>query len=56
MEYIILNAESFGDLTMKVNEWTKLGFLPQGGVAVSLNSGGTLYSQKQFYQAMIKTK
>ena len=56
MEYVVLNAECFDDLTMKVNEWIKLGFVPQGGVAVSLNSGGALYSQKQFYQAMIKTK
>lgn len=56
MDYIILSTEDYVDLSKKVREYISYGWTPQGGVSVVLQSGGTLYSQKQFYQAMIKTK
>lgn len=56
MDYIILSAEYYVDLSQKVRDYISHGWTPQGGVSVVLESGGTSYSQKRLYQAMIKTK
>jgi hypothetical protein len=56
MEYKIVTAEHAIDLEKKVRENISAGWIPQGGVSMILNSGGMMYSTKEYYQAMVRKK
>lgn len=56
MEYRILTAGNTVDLEKKVREYISQGWTPQGGVSMILNSGGMMYSTKEYNQAMVRTK
>ena len=51
MEYKILEAQSIKDLTGLVNDIIKLGWKPQGGIAVTKNQFGN--SVYVYYQVVI---
>lgn len=50
MEYRILEGSWSNDLETKVHRLIKEGWIPQGGVAVTVDE----YDSETFYQAMIK--
>jgi len=50
MEYRILEGRWSSDLEDKVNRLIKDGWIPKGGVAVTLDE----YDSETFYQVMIK--
>ena len=55
MDYIILSDEHPVDLSKKVREFISNGWIPQGGIAV-IHNNNSMYTNKTFYQAMVKTK
>jgi hypothetical protein len=56
MEYKVVTAEHVVDLEKKVRENISVGWIPQGGVSMILNSGGMMYSTKEYFQAMVRTR
>ena len=56
MEYKVITEEHTVDLEKKVRELISIGFVPQGGIAVTLDTGGMTYATKKFYQAMVREK
>lgn len=56
MEYKVVVADNVPDLEKKVRDLISVDWTPLGGVAVTLHSGGMMYSPKEFYQAMVRTK
>lgn len=51
IEYQVLKAENFEDLTEIVNNWIEDGWKPQGGVATGTSS---MIKVEILYQAMVK--
>ena len=54
MDYMIVIAEHPVDLTIKVREYIRNGWTPQGGIAILQSS--VMSSKQEYYQAMVKTK
>ena len=52
MEYAIIEAKTTTKIIEEVAEWMKLGWIPQGGLAVRDGGGAGCV----FYQAMIRNR
>lgn len=55
MEYKIVTAENYRNLEERVRESISDGWIPQGGVSVSMSFGTSVYSSR-YVQAMVRTK
>lgn len=54
MQYRILSSTSPYKLSLEVEEYIKMGWVPQGGVSFQIGLG--LYGHDEYVQAMIKEK